>query len=260
MLAMGRNLRNRILSTWFKVFVLKKYDLKSRSADILGFKVKFFGFKQLSVLFNEIFISNEYYFKTEKENPYIIDCGSNIGMAVIYFKTLYPRSRIVAFEPGEEAFSCLEENVSNNSLEFIELNNAAVSGEEGEVNFFFDGENLGSLTMSTKEERMPKQKRIVKSVLLSKIINEEVDFLKMDIEGAELEVIEELSREKKLGFIKQMVIEYHHHISKTTDEFSRILKYLEDGGFGYHIESPVVPRPLARGQFQDILICAYKKY
>ena len=79
-----------------------------------------------------------------------------------------------------------------------------------------------------------------------------------DIEGAELEVIEELSNTRKLCFIKQMVIEYHHHIVGESDVFSKMLKLLEDAGFGYQIESQLC-KPLIREQFQDILVYAYRK-
>ena len=87
---------------------------------------------------------------------------------------------------------------------------------------------------------------------------EDVDFLKIDIEGSELEVIEELSNAKKLRYVKQMVIEYHHHIARESDVFSRMLRLLEDAGFGYQIES-FLGRPFAREQFQDIIVYVYRK-
>jgi Methyltransferase FkbM domain len=138
------------------------------------------------------------------------------------------------------------------------VHKAALSNKEGIIDFYFDQKNLGSLCMSTRQERMPKQKRSVKALLLSKHIDEDVDFLKIDIEGAELEVIEELRNARKLSHIKQMAIEYHHHIVRKSDTFSRTLSILEDAGFGYQIESDL-GRPFKREQFQDILVYAYRK-
>jgi hypothetical protein len=138
------------------------------------------------------------------------------------------------------------------------VHQAALSNKEGIIDFYFDQENLGSLCMSTKQERMPKQRRSVEALLLSKHIDEEVDFLKIDIEGAELEVVEELSNARKLSYVKQMAIEYHHHIVSEADTFSRMLSVLEDAGFGYQIESNL-GRPFKRDQFQDILVYAYRK-
>ena len=82
--------------------------------------------------------------------------------------------------------------------------------------------------------------------------------MKMDIEGAETLVIEELSKKNKLKLIKQMVIEYHHHIDPKDDKFSKILRILEENDFGYKISS-TLKSPLNREKFQDILIYAYKK-
>ena len=55
-----------------------------------------------------------------------------------------------------------------------------------------------------------------------------------------------------------MVIEYHHHIAQDKDAFSRIIRLLEDEGFGYQIDGTQT-RPLKAGQYQDLLIYAYRK-
>lgn len=258
-LEIDKKLKSRIRETYFKVFSLRRYDKKNRSALIVGFEMRFLDYGTLSYLYNEIFIDNQYFFTAENENPYIIDCGSNVGMSIFYFKRLYPHSRILAFEPGEEAFACLKENIRNNKLlNTVQASRSALSNKEGTIEFFYDPDSLGSLIMSTKQERMPKKSRSVEATVLSKHISEKVDFLKMDIEGGELEVIEELSCSGKLSYVKQMIIEYHHHIIKKSDEFSRMLRILEDSGFGYQIESHL-GRPVQREQFQDILVYAYRK-
>ncbi len=105
---------------------------------------------------------------------------------------------------------------------------------------------------------MPKEMRRVEASILSNYVNEKVDFLKIDVEGAEREVLKELIDAGKLGFVEQMVIEYHHHIRGEVDAFSGMLKLLEDAQFGYHIEGHP-GRPRLRGQIQDILIYTYKK-
>lgn len=257
-LRLEKGFRDRIIATWLKVFFLGRYDSKNGTANIAGLNVKFINFRLFSFLFHEIFTNNEYCFVSERNDPYIIDCGSNIGMSVLYFKMLYPDARIVAFEPGEEAYRCLNENVTNNQLKSVTMHQAALSNEEGTIDFYYDPDNVGALAMSVKQERMPKQKRSVKAMLLSKYINEDVDFLKIDIEGAELEVIEELYKAEKLKYVKQMVIEYHHHISKDADMFSKFLRILENAGLGYQIQG-YLERPLVRERFQDIFVYAYRK-
>ena len=50
-------------------------------------------------LYEDIFINRVYEFEASRPDPRIIDCGSNIGMSVLYFKHVYPEARIVGFEP-----------------------------------------------------------------------------------------------------------------------------------------------------------------
>lgn len=254
---MDKRLKRKIRETYFRVLFLRRYDSHAKTANIVGFKVKFCNNDILFNLFNEIFIHNEYHFVTENKKPYIIDCGSNIGMSVLYFKMLYPDASILAFEPGEEAFSCLEANIKNNRLNSVTANKMALSSREGNIDFYCDQDKPGSLIMSINPARISKQKRMVKGTRLSNYIDRAVDFIKMDVEGAEMEIMEDLCREGKLNHIRQMAIEYHHHIGGASDELSRMLRILEDAGFGYQIESSL-KRPFNRGQFQDILIYAYQ--
>jgi FkbM family methyltransferase len=251
-------IKARIRRSYLNVFALNKYDHKTNIANIAGYNVSFLDFRTFSQLFRELFINNDYYFSPDSDAPYIIDCGSNIGMSILYFKMLYPKCKIVAFEPGVETFSCLEKNVRDNRLTFVDVHNAALSNTEGTLDFYYDPDNVGSLKMSLRQERMAKQTRSVHATRLSPFIDQEVDFLKMDIEGAELDVIEELYKAGKLSHIKQLIIEYHHHLTTDSDVLSTMLKILEDAGLGYQIES-YLPRPLQREQFQDVLIYAYRK-
>ena len=252
------NIIRLIRLTYCRIFLLKRYDSKNRIANIMGFSIKFCNYSDLLYLFNEIFINQEYYFLTENKTPYIIDCGSNIGMSIIFFKMLYPNSSILSFEPSEKAFSCLEHNIKHNNIDSVVLYKKALSNKEGIADFYYDQEKAGSIIESLKQERMSKKKCSVETIKLSNYIDQKVDFLKMDIEGAELDVIEELKNKGKLSYIKQMVIEYHHHIVKQQDEISKILQILENEGFGYQIESSM-RRPFKSNEFQDVLIYAYNK-
>ena len=209
-------------------------------------------------MFEEIFIGLEYYFKASGNKPIIIDGGSNIGMALLFFKKLYPNAEIIAFEPDKKTFIKLKENVEANHLKNVMLQNKAISDTEGTINFYYDPDKPGSLSMSTSKERLPKECEQVEATLLSNYIKEKVDFLKLDIEGAENLVIEELANQNKLKFINVLAIEYHHHIETRDDRLSMILKILEENGFGYQINS-YLREPFKKENFQDILIYAYQK-
>lgn len=257
-LEMEEDLKRKIRKTYFQTFFLKRCDYQNKVANIAGFKVRFLTFNSLLYLFKEVFLNQEYCFNSNKTNPFIIDCGSNIGMSVLYFKTIYPNSIILAFEPDKATFGCLEENIKANHLNDVLPNQKALSSEDGTVDFYYDQENPGSLIMSTLKERMARHRQTVEAVRLSKYVDREVDFLKIDVEGAEQGILEDLCKEGKLNYINQIAIEYHHHIVGESDTLSQMLRLLENAGYGYQIESHM-DRPFTPRKFQDIIIYAYRK-
>ena len=245
---------------WSSLFVNTKYNNNSPFENkLLGNKIAFFNYDDLLYLIKEIFIKKEYYFKSKSNSPFIIDCGSNMGISLLYFKFLYPDCRIIAFEPDKKTFEILKYNILNNNLSNIELVNAAVYNHAGKINFYYDPDHHGIGSMSTVKKRLPKESFQIDTAVLSNYIDQKIDFLKLDIEGAEDLVMTELSQSGKLKLINQMVIEYHHHIEPQEDKFSNILIILEDNGFGYQLIS-LTQRFPDRETFQDILVYAYQKH
>jgi len=68
------------------------------------------------LMYRDIFEQHSYRFRTNEQKPYIIDGGANVGLSVLYFKELYPRSQIVAFEPDDDIFSVLERNIERRAM------------------------------------------------------------------------------------------------------------------------------------------------
>ncbi len=238
------------------VFVwLLHVPLKSEKA--FGIKARIQTYSKFLVLIEEIFIDECYGFHARREDPLIIDCGSNIGMSIMYFKKRYPAARVIGFEAMKNIFSILQENMNSNRWEGVVLHNKAVSDKPGTLKFYYDQQELGTVVKG-QEIGAESQVAQVEAVRLSDYIQEEVDFLKMDIEGAETLVFKELAEQQKLGFIREMVIEYHHHISAESDEMSVILSLLEHNGFGYQI-STTATAWLTPETCQDFLIYAYRK-
>jgi len=217
--------RIQLLISYIRLTLKKMVFSKSSDIErIAGYKVSHFNIKHLFDLFLSIFVDSTYYFKADSKSPFIIDCGSNIGMSVLFFKKLYPDANIIAFEPDSKCFSKLQGNINLNELTNIQIHQKALSDRDGTITFYSDPNDPGSLYMSTIKERMPKASQEVQCVTLSNYITKEVDFLKLDVEGAELQIMDELRRSNKLGYIKEMSIEYHHHILKDTDAFSKLLQ------------------------------------
>ncbi len=166
-------------------------------------------------IISEIFEEKLYHFDCTKPDPLIIDAGANIGIATLFFKRYYPQSTVIAFEPDPYMFELLQKNVEANHLSGVKLINAALSRVSGTLPFFGELSQQGldtrgnSLLKGWGLQRKTGCEIMVKSVRLSDYINENIEFLKLDIEGAEQQVLEELSNARKLSQIHEMAIEVH---------------------------------------------------
>jgi FkbM family methyltransferase len=233
--------------------------------------------RELTFLFDEIFVKLDYFFASRRADPFILDCGSNIGISILFFKALYPEARIVGFEPEEYTCTLLEKNVASNGLSGVQVHQAALGMEGSTVDFFVDPESPGSLLMSSVRESLPKSRNLrqtrlplqivpmniflLRQVKLSAFIDREVDLLKLDVEGAEDSVLQDLVASGTISKIDQMIVEYHHHIDKSKDAFSAFLSQLERSGFGYQISGsyPISARVSRRQAYQDVQVYAYRK-
>lgn len=78
----------------FKAFLHYKFEYQGKyglEEEIFGFHIHFHSYSELINLFEEIFIF-EVYRNTRRDAELIIDGGSNIGLSVIYFRMIFPRS------------------------------------------------------------------------------------------------------------------------------------------------------------------------
>jgi FkbM family methyltransferase len=233
------------------------FHLLHPSAKVLDFKVASFDLPALEYLYREIFIRQYYYFRTEPDSPVIFDCGANLGMATLYFKWLYPKSRIQAFEPDPDTFALLQTNVNQNSLADVTTHNCALWDEDKKIEFFVDGQHPGSLLMSADASRSIGDAIQVPARKLSEFINGPVDFLKMDVEGAEDRVLSDLVSSGAIRFIRQMVIEYHHRAGVKGSRLAAFLDKLERAGFDYQFHASLWP-VASKNVYQDMMIGAYR--
>lgn len=231
--------------------------LRWRRETLFGKPVEFFDYFQLLCMFMTVFVYRDYSFRAENKQPFILDCGSNIGLSMLYFKRQFPESRVIAFEPDPATFGLLKKNAAAYGWNHVELQNRAVFSESGPADFHYDPAEPGSVCMSLRGERMPATMN-VETVTLSSFMDGEVDFLKLDVEGAEMAVLGEVARSGKLRQIREMAVEYHHHMTSGEDRFSELLRLLEENGYGYSLHG-TPDRPFARGAFEPILVRAYRK-
>jgi FkbM family methyltransferase len=251
--------RSGVASTYFKLRFLGDSSSKRKQMKILDYVVNYPDRKNLFLLFQDIFLKRIYEMNIDKEKPVIIDCGSNIGLSVLFFNSYYPHSKILAFEAHPKFFKILNDNIQHIKLTNVTTHQKALSNETGSIEFYEnDQANQGSLNMGIIQREDDAICITVEADLLSNYITEEVDLLKLDIEGAEENVITDLLRSGKIEKIRNMVCEYHHHIADGIDRLSNTLKMLEEAGFGYQLSGYCLPPP-RNGAYQDIMIYAFRK-
>ncbi len=187
-------------------------------------------------MYKEIFENEIYKFKADKSEPRIVDCGANIGMSIIYFKKLYPAAKIIAFEPDKRIYDICQRNIQAFQLPEVELVNKALWSERTTLNFYAEGADGGRLVQVGDNKNIVK----VETDVLSGYLGQPVDLLKMDIEGAELEVLRE--SEKSLYNVERIFVEYHSFVGKK-QKLDEMLAILARSGFRIHVQVPGIISP-----------------
>jgi len=175
----------------------------------------------------EIFIE-QVYKQNFPEDAIVIDCGANIGLSVIYVKHHCPSAKIIAFEPDNKNFELLNKNIQSHNLTNVELRKEAVWVEDTMISFKEEG------TMGSKiEQSNDPGNLLVKAVRLKNLLQTKIDFLKLDIEGAEYQVLADIKDDLKN--VNNLFVEYHGLFNQS-GELIEIFNMLRDAGFNFYIK------------------------
>ena len=190
---------------------------------------------------DEIFGGEVYRFHCDRADPLIVDCGANVGLSVVYFKRLLPEARIIAFEPDPDLFAALKRNVEALALSRVELHNAAVWTTNGKIDFVREGGFSGRIPGS---ETRAGDTTPVDCRRLRDFLDQQVDFLKVDIEGAESKVIPDCA--DRLHNVARLFVEYHSE-SASAQRLQDLLAVIQAAGFRYYLkEAFVAAHPFVR--------------
>jgi FkbM family methyltransferase len=206
--------------------------------NLFGRTLEYVDSSSYSFLHKEIFDEEVYSFKPTTEQPRIIDGGANIGLSVIYFKKRFPAARITAFEPDPSIADVLRRNLESQGFDDVEVRSEALWSHDAELSFRSEGADGGHVTNGDSSSVCR-----VSAVPLARFLGQPVDFLKLDIEGAEFEVLR--SCKNQLGLVQKAFIEYHARADEP-QTLASLLEILRDAGFRYFITAPSVftPKPL----------------
>jgi FkbM family methyltransferase len=182
--------------------------------------------------YRELFCKEIYLFQSDSDTPIVLDCGSNIGLSVLYFKTIYPKAKVWAFEPDTANFELLTKNIQSNHLQDVIAQPAAVWITDGSIQFSGNGTEASRID----ENNSNASNHAVPCIRLKNLLCsfDKIDFLKMDIEGGEYKVITDCAAE--LYRVQNFFLEYH---GKTTDtnHLTELLEIVEQQGFQAYIRN-----------------------
>jgi FkbM family methyltransferase len=204
-----------------------------------GYHLRYTDLLTVCPQWKDIFVDRSLAFAADTDAPRILDCGANIGLASLFFKSCYPAARITAFEPDPAIAPTLAANLERNGFADVEVVVAAVWKESGTLAFRAEGADSGGIAETTAAT--VGQPVEVSAVRLRDYLDDgPIDLLKLDIEGAEGIVLADCA--PALRGVGALQIEVHE-FDRNHRQGPDILSLLRRCGFTYAI-THITPLPL----------------
>lgn len=195
----------------------------------------------------EIFRDRRFAFSPNNESPLIIDAGANIGMACLFWRKEFPTADIVAIEPNPAAFECLQANVG--CVSRTTLIPKALATTAGKASLRLSNDDTSRIAVQPSTGTSLE----VECATLSSILaacDRDVDLLKIDIEGMEVDVLWEAS--PHLHRVHRIFVEYHELV-ELPPRLPLLLTQLNKEGFTYVLDAArFVPHPFEEANAVDI--------
>jgi FkbM family methyltransferase len=224
------------------------------STTLLGSPFRYVDAPSFGWQYKAIFEQGIYRLPSSISAPRIVDCGANVGTAVVYWKREHPGARITAFEPDPAVFSVLRSNLTEAKIDDVELVRAAVWDSAGTTTFEADYADAGRVSSDGD--------LIVSTIRLrDRLVQDRIDLLKMDIEGAESTVLNDCA--DALDGVTRIFVEYHSIVGQP-QRFDEVIDVLADAGFRLHFGnsmtsvSPFIERRVEAGMDTQLDIFGFR--
>ncbi|RYY67591.1 MAG: FkbM family methyltransferase [Chitinophagaceae bacterium] len=223
--------------SWLRKKVLKHQEDRAVKAVSLGaFRLAYRRPYEVLHTYAELFEQGIYAFPSDRPDPLIVDCGANIGISVLYFKTLFPQARIIAFEPDPGNFELLQRNVRDNGLTGVDLRQAAVWNAHDTLRFAQNGSQDSHIVEGAEPAGATIE---VQAFRLAELLRDhDIDCLKVDVEGAENIILQDCL--PYLRRVRYLFVEYHGK-TQETQKLRDLLGIFEAAGLNVYVKMAADP-------------------
>jgi FkbM family methyltransferase len=198
----------------------------------LGWDLEYTSPEALLAFIDQILIRRMNDFLPETDRPVILDCGANIGYTLLHYKRQFPNARITAFEPDPQFVPILRRNLARNGGDDVELVEAAAWTRDGRARWAMEAKDGSRLAADDDGAARVTE---VATIDLARYLDRDIDLLKMDIEGAEFEVLPHIA--PHLARVRNIIVECHLAQQGDYDAFARVLTTLSAAGFSISFNS-----------------------
>ena len=180
-----------------------------------------------------------------KERDIVVDIGAHIGLyTIITSKRVGPNGKIIAIEANPDNFEMLNRNVKLNQLTNVTTLNCAVYSQETKIKLYLAGEGLNRTkynTLMAERASEGKEKFVeVNADTLDHLIRlqgiSEVNWIKIDVEGAEYEVLKGASNIISHSKDISLLIEVHNLSGSNSTLYEHISQFLNLYSFKIYFE------------------------
>lgn len=173
--------------------------------------------------------------KEIKKGEVVVDIGANIGYHTLFMaKLVGDKGKVYAFEPHPDNFALLKKNVEVNGYKNVVLEQKAVLDKIGRIKFYQDRDGRTTQHSILKSDYVKEDQSMeVDSVSLDNYFNgKSVDFIKMDIEGAEHYAVLGMSGLLRKNKSIKMILEFTPvHLKRLGIALEEHIRLLRELGF-----------------------------
>jgi FkbM family methyltransferase len=161
-----------------------------------------------------------------RDGDVVVEVGAHVGCFTTWAAMQGPGVRVHSYEADPGNFSYLERNVRRNGLDRVRASHAAVGASDGETTLYLHGRGHGGNSLY-REHAGEGRAVTVPAKRLDTVLKENrlerVDFLKLDCEGAEYDILGAASADT-LARVRQIAMEHHRVPGRSVDEIESLLE------------------------------------